>query len=110
MKEFLKLADEGCIDVVRASRRAPSSSLGQALRSAPQSLQMYPDNPDQRSLPRRRPGSMSPRHEPVRMHKSLLIHEKFESCGKMGPGLRREGDQKYASIPILSQPLSMRYV
>jgi hypothetical protein len=48
---------------------------------------------------------MSPRDQPVRMRKLLLMPEKFEPCGKMGPGLRREGDQKHASIPILPQAL-----
>jgi hypothetical protein len=104
--------DKGCGRGLHRRRACfetrPQLKAGAGASSAPQSLQMYPDNPDQRSLPRRRPGSMPRLHERPRTHKSLRTREKFELVRKMGPGLRRESDQKNASIPIPSQPQSMR--
>ncbi len=53
--------------------------------TAAESLCMHPDNLDHRSHPRRKPGSMSPRHQPARMCKPLLAHEKFELVGRWVP-------------------------
>src|SRR5260370_42454870 len=51
---------------------------------------------------------MSGPHEPARIGRSLLLFEKFRLGGGMGLGLRREDDQKNASIPILLHPLRIR--
>ena len=47
------------------------------------------------TLPRRKPGPIVPRHEPIPARKASRLLQEVPSGGRMDPGFRREGEGKF---------------